>query len=154
VWKVTTSIDSENQLLAYPLRQKPFFNEPFATLHSQYQQILRQTRKIFVVGFSFKDPNIIAPLKQQMELNRMQMWLVSPDASAIKKRLNWQVKAENFVPVDLNFKAWVDNGAKEWCDAVEALDREFGGSASDAFLRSTRDKNWPYWKGRPVKSTG
>ncbi len=78
-----------------------------------------------------------------MELNRTQMWLVSPNASEIKEKLGWQVRVENLTPVDLEFKSWVDNGAREWCDAVEALDKQCG---HDLYLRSAHERRWPHWK--------
>ena len=140
---------SRDALLAYPMRDKPFFSEPFARLHSHYQQILSQSRAIIVVGFSFQDPNIVASLKQHMESGRRntKMWIVSPDAKQIKEQLNWGGGQDRIVAVAARFKDWVDSGATEWCQAIRGMDEEFGVTArrADLNLRSGYDRRWPSW---------
>ncbi len=136
-------------LLAYPMRDKPFFSEPFATLHSHYQQILRQSCAIIVVGFSFQDPNIVAPLKRQMESGRSstKMWIVNRSAERIKKQLNWSCDQDRIFAVAAHFKDWVDNGATEWCQAIRGMDEECGTAATGS-LRSEYEKRWSSWSPR------
>lgn len=138
------SSPSSRVLMMYPVRGKPYFDEPYVTLYLQYLRILRQTPLVFVIGSQLQDPNVTEPLRDMLASKRAsRIWIVDPNATEIKRKLGLETGVEKVQPIDKTFLEWIEDGAAEWMQAIEqqrGLD-----DPRNMILQSHEHKVRPYW---------
>lgn len=76
-------------IIAYPSRLKSeIHEEPFRTNYDYLIACLLHTRLCAVIGFSFRDQEIVEEFRQAMELNKkLKLMIIDPNAKAIKSHL-------------------------------------------------------------------
>lgn len=72
------------ELLIYPVREKYTFREPFYTMFHHLKECLDRSEMCFVVGYSFRDDDILGIFHDSMTLNaRLNLCLIDPNARSI-----------------------------------------------------------------------
>jgi hypothetical protein len=102
-------------VIAYPSRLKrEIHEEPFRTNYDYLLACLLHAKVCAVIGFSFRDQEIVEEFRQAMQLNKeLQVAIIDPNAKAVKAQLLiklgetwWENKFEHRVkPVDEHFTA-------------------------------------------------
>jgi len=72
------------ELLIYPASEKYTFREPFYDMFHHLKKCLRRCKGCYVVGYSFRDDDILGLFHDAMELNRdLQLYLIDDKAQNI-----------------------------------------------------------------------
>lgn len=104
---VETSADeysARESTLIYPLQGvKDCSPEPFVTLFERWRRVVSTATDCVALGTSLRDPEIVAPLERTAnQSDEFRLWLVDPEAIAVRERLPEAVKAR-CIPVPGRF---------------------------------------------------
>lgn len=85
-------------VIAYPSRlKKEIHEEPFRTNYDYLIACLLHAKLCVVIGFSFRDQEIVEELHLAMELNdELELMIIDPKADEIKKRLQSKLDIEGY----------------------------------------------------------
>jgi len=73
------------ELLIYPVQQKYTFREPFYSMFHKLKEELTACKSCYVVGYSFRDDDILGLFHDAMSLNeKLRVFIVDPDANEIE----------------------------------------------------------------------
>ncbi len=83
-------------IIAYPSRlKKEIHEEPFRTNYDYLLACLLHAKLCVVIGFSFRDQEIVEEIRQAIELNeRLELMIFDPNAEAIKTHLEGKIGFE------------------------------------------------------------
>jgi hypothetical protein len=98
----------EKEVLIYPAFEKYTFREPFYTMFHNLKSCLIDFACVncYIVGYSFRDEDILGLFHDSMELNRaLKVWLIDPDADTIKKRFGQLSARVQTVPMEFSVEA-------------------------------------------------
>jgi len=87
----TTSLGRrvDKELLIYPAYEKYTFREPFYEMFHHLKECLLRCKACYVVGYSFRDEDILGLFHDSMELNRdLRICLIDLNADTIKKKFD------------------------------------------------------------------
>lgn len=82
----TTAIGDKvtREVLIYPVKEKNTFREPFYDMFHYLKRNLREKERCYVVGYSFRDDDLLGLFTDAMQLNeRLRLILIDPNASQI-----------------------------------------------------------------------
>ena len=79
---VPIKINIEEQIMIYPVREKPILKDTYRNLYNIFANI---NENIYVgIGYSFRDYGVNSALSDMLERNpRFQMFVVNPDSNVI-----------------------------------------------------------------------
>ena len=86
------------RVIAYPSQlKKAIHEEPYRTNYDYLIACLLHTKVCAVIGFSFRDQEIVEEFRQAMELNEeLELIIVDPEAEAVRRHLEEKVGLESF----------------------------------------------------------
>jgi len=93
-----------NELLIYPAFEKYTFREPFYALFHYLKSRLVECEKCYVVGYSFRDEDILSLFLDSMQLNsKLRIYLIDPNAEVIvKEKFSKFSRRVRQIPVELS----------------------------------------------------
>lgn len=109
------------RIIAYPSRLKrEIHEEPFRTNYDYLLACLLHAKVCAVIGFSFRDQEIVEELRQAMQLNKgLELMIIDPNAEAIEfhlwNKLGFKPKAQ-FIPEALTLE-----NAQSIADTIAAM---------------------------------
>lgn len=110
----THAEDFEGQkppLLIFGTDAKLTGKEPFLTLLHGFSTSLSESDVLVVIGYSFSDDYLNEIIEQRMNRNTsLQVIVLSPDASEIKRRVKFLTGSPRVRPVDAGAKAALNDG--------------------------------------------
>lgn len=72
------------ELLIYPVQQKYTFREPFYSMFHKLKEELTMCKNCYVVGYSFRDDDILGLFHDAMSLNKnLKVFIMDPNANTI-----------------------------------------------------------------------
>lgn len=95
------------ELLIYPVHEKYTFREPFYAMFHHLKEYLLHANRCYVVGYSFRDEDILGIFHDAMQLNRkLVLVLVDPKAQGIARDKFHQFGGRvNAIPLEMSTDA-------------------------------------------------
>lgn len=95
------------ELLIYPVHEKYTFREPFYAMFHHLKEYLLHTNRCYVVGYSFRDEDILGIFHDAMQLNsKLVLVLVDPEAPRIARYKFHQFGGRvNAIPLEMSTDA-------------------------------------------------
>jgi hypothetical protein len=115
-------------LIAYPSRLKrEIHEEPYRTNYDYLLACLLYAKVCAVIGFSFRDQEIVEEFRQAMELNEdLELIIIDPEAEAVKTDLENKVGFESYrVDSVPGYKSTIKTKAEEFTPQNAASIAEF-----------------------------